>query len=366
MATEKNDVFIGNLGFTTTEDQVRELFNYAGPVKAVRIQFDKESGRSKGFAFIEYYDTISALSAIKFLEGVELNGRKVKVGYPSQSNLREIAKQIFHEIKEPENIANGNLALYIQAHAMEQHLINSLKFEEAWDVLEAMKKLVDDESKEQRVRVLLETYPQLITAMYELQKRMGLYGGQPIPMQLMDVAGGMPSTARGAYQAGYFQAGAPMGGMLGMSMGMGMGVQEEDEQDMPLDPMLYNGGNEMMMDGGYDNMGGYDARGGFIANNGVMMGDMDYSSGAYMEPVDGYHGGAQPLYGREGREGRDNRDRGGHRERERDRDRDRRDRGGNDRRGGSRQSRFSRDTDNNAAYGGDDRYGGNGGSNFKY
>jgi hypothetical protein len=89
----------------------------------------------------------------------------------SSSNLREIAKQIFHEIKEPENIANGNLALFLQAHAMEQHLINSLKFEEAWDVLEAMKKLVDDESKEQRVRSLLETYPQLITAMYELQVR---------------------------------------------------------------------------------------------------------------------------------------------------------------------------------------------------
>jgi hypothetical protein len=72
-------------------------------------------------------------------------------------------------------------------------------------------------------------------------------------MQPMDVAGGMPGSVHGAYQAGYFQAGAPMGGMLGM------GMQEEEEQDMPLDPMLYNAGpmgNEMMMGGGYDTMGG--------------------------------------------------------------------------------------------------------------
>jgi cleavage stimulation factor subunit 2 len=50
----------------------------------VRILNDKESGKPKGFAFVEYYDTNSALAAIKHLDGTEVNGRKLRVGFPSQ------------------------------------------------------------------------------------------------------------------------------------------------------------------------------------------------------------------------------------------------------------------------------------------
>lgn len=54
-----------------------------GPVKNIRMQTDKETGKPKGFAFVEYFDTNAALSAIKHLDQTELNGRKIKVGYPS-------------------------------------------------------------------------------------------------------------------------------------------------------------------------------------------------------------------------------------------------------------------------------------------
>ena len=49
----RNDCFAGNLGYETTEEHLLEMFSRVGPVKKVRLQTDKESGRSKGFAFIE-------------------------------------------------------------------------------------------------------------------------------------------------------------------------------------------------------------------------------------------------------------------------------------------------------------------------
>lgn len=53
-------------------------------MKHVRILNDKDSGKSKGFAFVEYFDSNTALAAIKHLDQAELNGRKIKVGFPNQ------------------------------------------------------------------------------------------------------------------------------------------------------------------------------------------------------------------------------------------------------------------------------------------
>ncbi len=53
-------------------------------MKNVRILADKETGKSKGYAFVEFYDANAALSAIRSLDGAEVNGRKIKVSFPSQ------------------------------------------------------------------------------------------------------------------------------------------------------------------------------------------------------------------------------------------------------------------------------------------
>jgi cleavage stimulation factor subunit 2 len=92
--TEKHDVFVGNVTFNTTEEQLQEIFSYVGPIKNVRILQDKESGRPKGFAFIEYYDANTALAAIRRLDQTELNGRKLRVSYSNNSNLKDLARQI--------------------------------------------------------------------------------------------------------------------------------------------------------------------------------------------------------------------------------------------------------------------------------
>ena len=50
----QNDIFIGNIHQRTTEDELREIFSVCGSINSVRILVDKETGRAKGYAFVEY------------------------------------------------------------------------------------------------------------------------------------------------------------------------------------------------------------------------------------------------------------------------------------------------------------------------
>jgi cleavage stimulation factor subunit 2 len=73
----KHNVFVGNLTYNTTEEQLRDIFGTVGPVTSVRIVADKDTGRPKGYAFVEYDDPALALSAIRNLDGHDFNARKV-------------------------------------------------------------------------------------------------------------------------------------------------------------------------------------------------------------------------------------------------------------------------------------------------
>ena len=70
-------IFVGNLSFQTTEDDLNNVFAQHGPVEEVAIITDRETGRSKGFGFVTMTD--GADKAISQLSGSELNGRKLTV-----------------------------------------------------------------------------------------------------------------------------------------------------------------------------------------------------------------------------------------------------------------------------------------------
>jgi cleavage stimulation factor subunit 2 len=74
---EKHDVFVGNLPYNISDEVLKEIFSAVGIVKNVRLVIDKDSGRSKGFAFVEYEDAATALSAIRNIDGYDYVGRKV-------------------------------------------------------------------------------------------------------------------------------------------------------------------------------------------------------------------------------------------------------------------------------------------------
>jgi RNA recognition motif-containing protein len=73
------NIYIGNLSFDTTEDQLRQAFEGFGEVSSVNIIADRETGRPRGFGFVEMSSQDEALAAISGLNGQELNGRTLNV-----------------------------------------------------------------------------------------------------------------------------------------------------------------------------------------------------------------------------------------------------------------------------------------------
>lgn len=73
------NIYIGNMSFDTTEDQLRESFAGYGEVSNVKIIADNDTGRPRGFAFVEMASNEEAAAAISGLNGHELNGRALNV-----------------------------------------------------------------------------------------------------------------------------------------------------------------------------------------------------------------------------------------------------------------------------------------------
>jgi RNA recognition motif-containing protein len=73
------NVFVGNMNFQTTESELRALFEPFGQVTRVHIAMDRETGRARGFAFVEMPNDAEATKAMSGLDGKEVGGRALKV-----------------------------------------------------------------------------------------------------------------------------------------------------------------------------------------------------------------------------------------------------------------------------------------------
>lgn len=72
-------IYVGNLNYNTTEESLREGFSGFGQVESVVIIKDKFNGRSRGYGFVEFSTEEEALKAIEKMNGVEFEGRKLRV-----------------------------------------------------------------------------------------------------------------------------------------------------------------------------------------------------------------------------------------------------------------------------------------------
>jgi len=87
------NIFVGNLSFTATDQDIRQLFEQYGVVDEIRVITDRDTGRSKGFGFVEMPDGQAAKAAMAGLQGKELDGRALTVNEAKPREPRREPRQ---------------------------------------------------------------------------------------------------------------------------------------------------------------------------------------------------------------------------------------------------------------------------------
>ena len=79
-------IYVGNLPFSSTEADLKDVFGRFGGVESVAVITDRETGRPRGFAFVEMEDESAASEAIRSLDGTDLDGRNIRVNEAQDKN----------------------------------------------------------------------------------------------------------------------------------------------------------------------------------------------------------------------------------------------------------------------------------------
>lgn len=83
-----NRIYIGNLSYQSTEDTLREAFSQFGEIRNVALPKDRETGRPRGFGFIEFSSSEDAQAAVQQMNGKEFEGRPLRVNIAEQKQQR--------------------------------------------------------------------------------------------------------------------------------------------------------------------------------------------------------------------------------------------------------------------------------------
>ncbi|KAK7494753.1 hypothetical protein BaRGS_00013880 [Batillaria attramentaria] len=169
-ATERaqRSVFVGNIPYDATEEQLKEIFNQVGPVSSFRLVYDRETGKPKGYGFCEYQDQETAQSAMRNLNNYDFNGRPLRVGFAAGEQSKEDLKGMqqavggmvlespFGEPVEPE-----------KAPEAISRAVASLPPEQMFELMKQMKLCIQNNPNEAR-NMLLQN-PQLAFALLQAQ-----------------------------------------------------------------------------------------------------------------------------------------------------------------------------------------------------
>ncbi|KAF4453867.1 hypothetical protein F53441_3553 [Fusarium austroafricanum] len=189
-------VFVGNIPYGLTEEQITDIFSSAGKVERFRLVYDSETGRPKGFGFADYPDTDSASSAVRNLNDYEIMGRKLRVDFSNEQKSSDDDKDPGVSNYNP-HVSNGAQPSYSAqpstlpplpagkelphgvtcADAISRTL-ETLPPPQLLDILSQMKTLATTEP--QRATELLQQAPQLAYAVFQALLLMGLISPEAI------------------------------------------------------------------------------------------------------------------------------------------------------------------------------------------
>ncbi|KAN0121955.1 hypothetical protein V8E51_000281 [Hyaloscypha variabilis] len=240
-------VFVGNIPYGLTEEQIIRIFSSAGKVLNFRLVYDRETGRPKGFGFVEFPDSDSASSAVRNLNDYEIMNRKLRVDFSNDGGEDDsAAPTVYQPPPMPSNGVpippphNPNSSIPPLPHGVDlppgltcpdaiSRTLNTLPPAQLLDVLSQMKTLATTDAA--KATELLHQAPQLSYAIFQALLLMGLVStealgsvveaaSQPPPMQT-------PQQQQPAYQVpppSNYPPGFPpppphMSGQLGMQMG---------------------------------------------------------------------------------------------------------------------------------------------------
>ncbi|KAF5528574.1 Cleavage stimulation factor subunit 2 [Colletotrichum aenigma] len=205
-------VFVGNIPYGLSEEQISDIFSSAGKVLNFRLVYDRETGRPKGFGFAEYPDNDSAASAVRNLNDYEIMGRKLRVDFSNEGGSDDNNDAHGHgrdggNASHPSNGYNpaappapsGNLPPLpagkelppnVTATDAISRTLNTLPPSQLLDILTQMKALASSDPA--RATELLQQAPQLAYAVFQALLLMGLVSPEAIHSVLEP--GGAPAA----------------------------------------------------------------------------------------------------------------------------------------------------------------------------
>ncbi|KEP55052.1 cleavage stimulation factor subunit 2 RNA recognition motif protein [Rhizoctonia solani 123E] len=229
-------VFVGNVPYDMTEEQLTQVFSTVGPVAGFRLVFDRETGKAKGYGFCEFFDHESAASAVRNLHNTDVGGRSLRIDLADADPALEgkftsrgeiLGERDGHHGKGPTDIQTilssipngvpvppGTSSLDVITNA-----IVALGPDKQLELLQQMKQFIT--TNPDAARAVLVAHPQLAYACFQtmltaevvdpavLQKMLAGGSNQPPPQQQAPPPAPPVPAPANQYQQGYYGAPPP-------------------------------------------------------------------------------------------------------------------------------------------------------------
>ncbi|XP_071819189.1 cleavage stimulation factor subunit 2-like isoform X2 [Apostichopus japonicus] len=162
----QRSVFVGNIPYDTSEEKLKDIFSEVGPVLSFRLVYDRDTGKPKGYGFCEYQDEETALSAMRNLNGYDINGRALRVDYATTEKNKEEMKAL-QLAQAPLESPFGDVVVPHEAPEAISKAVASLPPEQMFELMKQMKIVIQNNPVEAR-NMLLQN-PQLAYALLQAQ-----------------------------------------------------------------------------------------------------------------------------------------------------------------------------------------------------